>query len=101
MLRSIAKLLNEATGSQLPRAKLNELLKEKATVTQLDIDSQSGTVRATFQLKGQPAPWTLLIEGLKISEQGSDGLVTWSRIQLEPGTAQIPLDLKRKLDWVL
>lgn len=101
LMAAITKKLNEWTGSELPRLIANNTLKERATVTELDIDPDAHTIRAKFQVKGQPAPWTIVIEGCSLSEDGDSGQLAWTRIQLEAGAAKLPLDLKRKLDFIL
>jgi hypothetical protein len=101
LLRSITRTLNQASGSTVIRSLINARLQEKAHVLNLNIDPKNKTIDVEVQIKDQPGPIRVHVEGYELtSDQGQDQL-RWSQITIDAGGANLPPGIKDKLSYIM
>lgn len=101
ILRNITRALNQASGSTVVRSLINSRLQEKAQVLNLNIDPKQKTIDVEIQVKDQPGPVRIHVQGYELTtEQGQDQL-RWSQITIDAGAANLPQGIKDKLSYIM
>jgi hypothetical protein len=67
----------------------------------LNVDPQTQTIEAEVQIKGQPEPLKLTVEGYELTSSGGQDQLRWSRITIEGATVNLPPGIKDKLSYVM
>jgi hypothetical protein len=99
--KRVTRILNEATGSIGPRSLIDHLLKGKAHMLDLKIDSTAKTINAVIQMKDQPIPIKVFVKDYRLEHDGSRDVLRWSSVMIDAGEYQLPPGLKGKLEFIL
>lgn len=101
LFQQLTRSINRASGSVLVRALLNARLKETAHVLKLNIDPESQTIDVEIQLKDQPGPWRIHVEGYELTSEGGQDQLRWSKLTVDGGAANLPPGIRDKLAYVM